>query len=173
MGFFKNLLILAVLVVGGVWFYGRSLPREHRVVSTVTLVAPVDTVYSVIRNVGSSYLWWSDVKAVRRLELRRESYEQNMGAAGMVSVEITSADPPRRVVMTILNLSQENFGGRSVYDVRLTTAGTEVTVTEEGWIDPPFYRVIAKVRGLHRTQTSFLASLGAHFGETVTPRRAR
>jgi len=137
----------------------------------VTLVAPVDTVWDMVRHIGSSHLWWSDVKSVRRLDLRKESYEQNMGAAGIVSVEITSEEPPRRLVTTILNISQTKFGGSWTYDVRLTESGTEVTITENGWIDPPFYRVMAKVTGQHRTIVSYLSSLGAHFGETVTPRQ--
>ncbi|MBL8996880.1 MAG: SRPBCC family protein [Gemmatimonadetes bacterium] len=170
MGFLKKLVILAALVVGGVWWYGRSLPREHRLSSAITLVQPQDTVWRVVRSVGSYYAWWDDVKAVRRLEFPRESYEQNLGAAGMLSVEVVREEPPRRFVTRILNLNQEDYGGTWTYTVRLTEAGTEVMITEDGWVESPFYRVYANLRGHRRRMNSFLGSLGAHFGETVTPR---
>ena len=159
-----------MLVVGGVWWYGRSLPREHRLSSVITLVQPHDTVWRVVRSVGSYYVWWDDVKATRRLEFPRESYEQNLGAAGMLSEEIVREEPPRRFVTRILNLNQKNFGGTWTYSVRPTDSATEVMITEDGWIESPFYRVVARVRGHRRRMNSFLGSLGAHFGETVTPR---
>lgn len=166
----KKLLMLVILVVGGVYFYGRSLPREHKFTSSITLVQPQDTVWLVVRHVGATDTWWSDVKAVRRLSRTRESYEQNMGAAGMISVEIASEDPPKRLVTRILNDEQQDFGGTWTYVVRNTDSGAELTVTEEGWIASPFYRVIARISGQRRTLNSYLTSFGAHFGESVTPR---
>ncbi|MDH5235121.1 MAG: SRPBCC family protein [Gemmatimonadota bacterium] len=166
----KKILILIVLLVGGVYFYGRSLPREHKVASSITLVVPVDTVWFMVRHPGASNTWWSDVKSVRRLDRPRESYEQNMGAAGIVSTEIVSEDPPRRLVTRILNDEQQDFGGTWTYVVRNTDSGTELMITEDGWIESPFFRVIAQISGLRRTINSYLTSLGAHFGETVTPR---
>lgn len=170
-GFIKKLLILAVLLVGGSWLYGRSLPREHRAVSAITLVAHQDTVFAVIRSVGTAHLWWSDVRSVRRLIRTRESWELNMGADGMLAIEVTAADPPRRVITTILNEQQHDFGGTWTYDVRMSASVTEVEITENGWIESPFFRVMAKVRGHNRSLNSYLSSLGAHFGESVTPRR--
>jgi hypothetical protein len=38
-------------------------------------------------------------------------------------------------------------------------------------VESPFFRVVMKLRGgPHRTLDSYLRSLGAHFGETVSPR---
>ncbi len=55
--------------------------------------------------------------------------------------------------------------------MRQTAAGTEVTVTEEGWVEPALFRVVMKLRGgAHKTIDGYLRSLGAHFGETVSPR---
>ena len=169
--FIKKLLILAVLLVGGVWLYGRSLPREHRASSAITLVAHQDTVFALIRNLGTANSWWSDLRGVRRLTRARESWEQDMGASGKISLEVTAADPPRRMITTVLNDQQQDFGGTWTYDVRMFASVTEVQITENGWIESPFFRVVAKLRGHHRTLNSYLSSLGAHFGESVTPRR--
>jgi uncharacterized protein YndB with AHSA1/START domain len=173
-GFFKKLILLAVLIIGGLWFYGRKLPREHTIKSSIILVAPIDTVFKVIRNIDNQASWLSDVKSVRPLEGRpRESWEQNTVLDGLISLEVTSVSPPGRMVTTILNDDQQNWGGRWTYDVFTSAAGTEVAITEAGWVDPPLYRVYMKVRGQYRSLDSFLSSLGANFGEPVTPRHAR
>ena len=173
----KKVLIFVILLGGGLWFYGRSLPREHEVKSTLTLVAPLDTVYRVVRSIGSTPEWWSDMKSVRPLTGRRyESWEQNMGGGmGLVSIAVTSAIPGQRMVTEIIpNEGQpdesQKWGGVWTYRIRQTAAGTEVQITEEGWVDPPFFRIMMKLRGRYRTIDSYLSSLGAHFDEASRPR---
>lgn len=175
----KKLIVLLGLLFGGAWFYGQRLPREHEVKSSLTLVAPVDTVYKVLRAVGSWPSWWSDSRSTRALRGRtRESWELNMGTDGLASVEVTSVNPPSRMLVTLIpndseNEEEQKWGATWTYVVFQSAAGTEVAITEEGWTDPPFYRIYRKIRGHHRTIDSQLSSLGAHFGEAASPRRAR
>lgn len=173
----KKFLILLLLIAGGLYFYGSRLPREHAFKSTVILVAPTDTVYQLVRRIGSYPKWWYDVKMVRRLEGRpKESYEQNMAnGGGLMSVEVTSAVPGQRMVTTIIPSTDSEdqkpkWGGKWTTRVFESAAGTEVEITEEGWIDSPFYRIFAKVRGQTTTANSFLKSLAANFGEVAQPR---
>lgn len=173
----KKLLILAVLIVGGLWLYGRSMPREHTIRSSVIITsAKADTVFNVIRRVGNYPRWWSDVRAVRALKgMRRESWEQNRVTGGLVSVEVTSISPPGRMLTTIIpnedeEEGEQKFGGVWKYEVFESAAGIEVQITEEGWVDPPLTRVFMKLRGPSRDVDSFLSSLAAHFGEMTMPR---
>ena len=171
MRFLKRLIIIVLVLGGGLYLYGRTLPREHTAASRITIVAPVDSVYAVIRNVGGSAAWWSDVKAVTRLNAKpRESWEQDMGSFGKVQVEVTSASPPNRLVTTILNDDQQDWGGTWTYDIVSSGSATEVTITEHGWVASPFFRVVSKLTGHHRTINSFLSSLAARFGDTASPR---
>ena len=175
----KTLVILAVLLVGGLWFYGRSLPREHTIESTIVITAPVDTVFNVMRRIGNQAAWWSDVRSVRPLRgRRRETWEQNMLAGGLVTLEVTAISPPNRMITTVVAGEEEGedemkWGGTWKYYVYAGPSGTHVQIIEEGWVEPPFYRVFMKVRGKSRTVDSFLTSLGAHFGEMVSPRHGR
>jgi uncharacterized protein YndB with AHSA1/START domain len=167
----KWLIILGVVGFGGAWLYGRSQPSEHFATSSIVMVAPADSVWKVVRNIDQQPSWWSDVKGVRRLTgQRRESWEQNMGAAGMVRVEVTRVTPGRQLVLTVLNDEQQDWGGVWTYDVMPSASGTEVRITEEGWVDSPFVRVVMKLRGKFRVIDSYLRSLGAHFNESVSPR---
>jgi uncharacterized protein YndB with AHSA1/START domain len=173
MGFMKKLIIVVIVLVGAVYLWGRSLPREHTASSTITITARPDTVFGLIRNVGGSANWWIDVKSVRPLAGKpRESWEQDMGAMGKVQIEVVSAAPPTRMVTRILNDEQQDWGGTWTYDVTHTAAGTEVTITEEGWV-APFFRVFAKLMGPHRTMDSYLTSVAANFGEVTSARHRR
>ena len=171
MGFVKKVFVLGIVVGGGAYFYGRSLPREHTARSTVTLVAAPDTVFKTIRTSGTTGTWWSDMKASRRLtSARGETWEENMGPAGVITVSISRVVPGKSMVHTIVEEEGQGWGGTWTYQVEPTGAGTEVTIIEEGYVDSPFFRIVMKLRGKFRTIDSYLTSLGAHFGEPVTPR---
>lgn len=167
----KLILVGAFLVIGGAFLYGRRLPREHVVTSTLVLVAPADTVFKLIRNIEASPKWWNDVVSVERIKgAPRESWKEDMGAMGSIEIEITSVSPPREMVVNILNAEEQGWGGTWYYEVRDTPSGTEVTITEEGFVDSPIFRALMQLRGKHRTIDSYLSSLGSHFGESATPR---
>jgi len=167
---FKLVLVLVVLLVA-TWFYGRSLERDHIVSSSITLIAPADSVWRVVRNFETQPNWWSALKSSKRLVGRpRETWEQDMGRSGIVRFEIRSETPGRRLVTEILNDDQQDFGGTWTYDVVTTGAGTEITITENGWVETPLYRVVSKWMGKHRTIDSYLRSLAGVYGEIANPR---
>ncbi len=167
----KFIAILAFLVLGGAYIYGTRLPREHVVTSSIVLVAPADTVFKVIRNVGNSATWWDDVKSVERITgVRGEQWREDMGPAGIIEVEVKKVVPGRTMEVHILNAEAQGWGGVWYYEVISSAAGTEVLLTEEGFVDSPIFRTLMKLRGKYRTIDSYLSSLGAHFGEVATPR---
>lgn len=168
----KLVLVVMVLVVGGAYLYGRGLPREHVVTSTITLVATPDTVFKVIRNIGAQREWWPSVTSIERIQgARKESWRQVMGmGAGTLEVEIGRVVPGRSMEMTILNAEAQGWGGKWFYDVQPSASGTEVSITEEGFVESPVFRTLMKLRGKYRTVDSYLIALGGHFSEPVNPR---
>lgn len=167
-----KLVLFLGLLVGAVYIWGRSMPRDHKSSSMITLVAQPDSVYGMARDFAKTPTWWSDVNSVKRITGRkRESWEQDMKGTGPVRLEVTSFIDGQRLVTTILNDDQQDWGGKWTYEFKREGGVTEVRITEEGWVDPPLYRVLMKVRGgPHRSLDSYLRSLAAHFGETVSPR---
>lgn len=173
----KKLILFLGLVVGGVWLYGRNLPREIESRSSVTLVAQPDTVFQTIRKIGNHPTWWSDIRTVRQVPgRRRETWEQNVGGGvGLVTVEIIQLVDGQQLTTRVTSSEEGagdslSWGGTWNYRVASTASGTRVTITEKLWIDPPLLRVWMKLRGRYRTVDTFLTSLAAQFGEIATPR---
>ena len=168
----KFVMVIGILVLGGAWIYGRGLPREHVASASIVLVAPADTVFKLVRNLEGSASWWRDVKGVRRItEHRREAWELDMGSMGKMPLEVTRVVQGREVVVTVIGDEDAAWGGIWRYVVNDSPSGTEVTVTEEGWVASPLIRLVQKVVGPHRAIERYLRALGDHFGEPVTPRR--
>lgn len=174
MGFLFKLMILAGVLIGGAYFYGDAQPREHRASRTVTLVAATDTVYRLVRNIGAYPMWWDDaVSSARVTGQRRETWEQEIKRRGVIRTQVTSETPGARLVTTVANDEQQDFGGSWTVTVRLTGSGTEVTILEHWWIEKPLSRTHAKLNGApNSVMDSFLKSLAVNFGEMAQPRPA-
>lgn len=167
----KFVMTLMLFGIGGAYLYGRQLPRDHAVTSHIVLVAPADSVFKVIRNVGSYPSWWSDVSSVERVRgARGEVWREHMGRSGTIEVQLKKIVSGRSMEAHVVGGEAQGWGGVWYYEVRNTPSGTEVTMTEEGFIDSPIARAFMKLRGRYRTVDSFLSSLGAHFGEVTSPR---
>jgi hypothetical protein len=47
--------------------------------------------------------------------------------------------------------------------------GTRVTLTEDGFVDNPFFRVVSKMMGYHSTLDSYLKALAKRLGDNAEP----
>ncbi len=78
---------------------------------------------------------------------------------------------PARLVTRIAD-ERLPYGGTWTYEVEEDAGGSRVTITEDGEIYNPIFRVVSRFfLGYHATQRSYLRALGAKFGETVEPVR--
>ncbi len=170
MRFLKRAVIVLVLLVACVYVVGMRMPREQTVSSRIQLTAPRDSVWATLRNFGDYPNWHSDFKSSVRGEPRsgHEVWVQDVGGMTM-SVEFLEIRPPSYLVTEIITDEKSQWGGVWTYDVTSTGSGTEVTITEAGWIRSPFLRVLMKVMGTHSTMDGVLKNLGAKYGEMVTP----
>ena len=166
-----------ILIVGGVavgliilvTLVGFALPRDHTVASRITLHQPPDSVFSVIRDIGAISRWWPTVKQVSRRNdpQGREIWDETMRDGMVMGLEVAAEEPPRMVKTVIVG--DAPFGGSWTTRIVSVPGGSTVTVTEDGWVSNPIFRLLSRLMGHHSTMDSYLTALGSRFGEQVSP----
>jgi uncharacterized protein YndB with AHSA1/START domain len=136
-----------VLLAGlGLYLIGRAQPERHTASITFTVPKPRAAVWAALTDYAAMPRWWPAVKSVR-LETRAggEVITWNTDASGQVIGFRTAEEKaPARLVREIVG---ENlpFGGTWTYELAEAGGATRVTLTEDGFVKPPFFRGVAKL----------------------------
>ena len=107
-----------------------------------------------------------EIDSVHRLDDRdgRQVFEER-GEFGPIRYLVEKREPPRLLVMRITDNSA--FGGTWTYEVAPASAGSRLTITEDGEIYNPFFRFFARfVFGYEGTLESYLAAVHAELGDS-------
>jgi Polyketide cyclase / dehydrase and lipid transport len=158
------LVVLGVLAAAA----GTMLPRAHVARRSLRLDRPTTAeVWAVVADIGGASAWRPDVKKVDRTADRNgHAVWIEHGANGDLAFEVLEATPPRRLVTKIVDSSM--FGGTWTYDVDAPAGATVLTITENGWVSNPIFRLVAKyVFGHHATIDAYLKNLASRFGEAA------
>jgi len=160
-------LVGLVVVVG---LIGAMLPREHRATSQIILPNPPGEVWPAVRNLDALLGSWKDLQEAERVadQNGKEVWRQQAGGFELTLI-IEEATPPSRMVTRVDAPPDAAFGGTWTYQLVPEGSGTRVSVTEEGYVRNPIFRVMMEVMGTHRTLDGFLGGLAAKFGATVKP----
>jgi hypothetical protein len=167
-------VLLTVAVVIGVGLLmlviGLLLPRNHVATSQVELKQPIDSVWATVRSLGDTPSFWPELKGSSRMPDvdGRETWGQTMKNGFSLPLVIDEERPPNLLVTRIV-AKEAPFGGTWRYSLEAATGGTRVTLTEDGWVSNPMFRVISRLMGHHTTLDSYLKALARKFGETATP----
>ena len=157
-------VLLGLLIITGLALYllGRSLPERHTSRVSVVLPAARPAVWAVITDYGKMAEWWPAVKGIR-LETRPngETWTWNKDSHGReIAFRTKEEQAPARLVREIMG-DDLPFGGTWTFALAEEGGQTRLTLTEDGFIKPPLFRVIAQYFiGLDRTLKDFTANLG-------------
>lgn len=146
-------LVLAMLVVG--WL----LPEKHRASRQATFASPPEAVWALITNVDAFPSWRSDVKTVQRLPDRngRTAWVEE-GSNGRITLAVERSEAPHVLVLRIADPDLP-FGGTWTYEISRTANGSTLTITEDGEIYNPMFRVMARfVFGYESTMAAYLTA---------------
>ncbi len=169
------LLGLATALVLGPFVVGMFLPKEHIVGSSVTLLQPPDSVWIVLRDLGGYPSWWQDIKRSERdagID-DREVWIQTDSQGQEIPLEVIRSIPPNSLVTRIAD-NRLPFSGQWTFDIQRYGMGSRVTVTEEGKVFNPVFRLVARFFiGYYGTVDRCLEALGRRFGEQVAATHVR
>lgn len=166
------IIILSVVIGIGLLLLliGLLLPRNHVATSRVELKQPIDSVWAVVRALGDTPSFWSELKSASRMPDvdGRETWGQTMKNGFTLPLVIDEEQPPTLLV-TRIAAKDAPFGGVWRYSLEALGGGTRVTVSEDGWVSNPMFRVLSRLMGHHTTLDSYLKALAKKFGETAAP----
>lgn len=155
-----------VLLIVVMVFIGALLLRDHLATRTATFRQTPDTVFAVVRDFAALPTWRSGLSAVELLPARDGvvSYREHSrhGAASYVVREELIGE---RLVVEIAD-EDLPYGGRWIFTFRATACGTELRITEEGFVKNVLFRFLARfVFGHASTVEIYLTDLAKKFGE--------
>ena len=138
--------VVAMIVLAGILaLVGMLLPKEHRASRTVVYSATPDAVFAAITDFERFPEWRSDVKTVEILSNDGGFTRfREVGKNGAVIYRVEAREPGSKLVTRIDDPSLP-FGGSWTLLVRPVAGGTELTITEDGEIYNPMFRVMSKL----------------------------
>jgi hypothetical protein len=151
---------------------GYLLPDTHTATRTLVLQAPVRAVWDRVSDLGSAADWQPGVKSVRQdAPLNGHPVWVQDAERGELPLEVVESRAPSLLVTRIapeaIGAADLGFGGTWTWDVGTNDLGTTVTITEEGVVANPVYRVMTMLAGTDATIQGTLEALAASFGEEV------
>jgi uncharacterized protein YndB with AHSA1/START domain len=148
-------VLLAIVVL-----VGLTIPKAHRASRTVTLPAQPATVFEAVSDFPRYPDWRRDVKSMAvdgNGGVGTLIHEE--GPHGSIPYRVEAHEPPSRLVLRIADPSLP-FGGTWTYELRASGAGTELTLTEDGEVSNPIFRLMQKLFfSPYDTIDAFLADL--------------
>lgn len=168
----KWLLIVAgiiVLAILAMLIIGLLQPVKHSVTRSLHLKQKPETVFAVLDDNTNLPNWSSSVlkaeplpdqngKSIVRCTLK-------WGGMQMIMTQLERT-PPTRLVRS---MAKENGPvlGTWTYQITAEMDGCRVAVTEEGELKNPFFRAMARMRGLDANIRQTLHDLSKKFGENA------
>ena len=126
------------MLVAGIAAVGSMLPRNHKASRTLRVTRSPAEVWPVL------------VQATQ---------------ASDVPVEVLESQPPHRLVTRVAE-QEKNFGGTWTIAIDAAASGSRVTITEDGWVANPIFRVVSRlVIGHHATLDGMLRQVAKALNE--------
>lgn len=139
------IVVTLIVIVALVALIGTFLPEGHRASRTVVYSAPPESVYAAIIDFARFPEWRSGVKTVEIIaDDGGHTRFREDGPNGAVTYVVQERRTGSRLVTRIDDASLP-FGGTWTFDVKPAAGGTELTITEDGEIYNPIFRVMSKV----------------------------
>ena len=147
---------------------GSLLPKGHTASLSVRFKQPPEAVWQAITDFAGQASWREDLKVVEKLpDQNGHTVWKEVGKNGMaMPLETVEMVPPRRLVRKIADPKMP-FGGRWVYEISPAEGGCTLTITENGEVYNPVFRLFSRFMDMSATIKGYLRALGKKFGEPV------
>jgi len=142
-GIVIGLLVVACLVI---YLVGRSQPERHTATIRFAVPQARPVVWAALTDYATMEKWWPAVKATR-LETQPDGTVVTWNTDGhgqVIGFRTREERAPARLVREITG-DNLPFGGTWTYELTEENGGTTITITEDGFVKPPFFRGVMKL----------------------------
>ncbi len=155
-------------VVALIWIVGALLPREHKATRSARFATTPEQLFSLVTDVPSFPSWRTGVSSIDELPpVNDKTRWREHTSDGKVVYELSEMVSPSRVVTTIVS-DDLPYGGKWVITFEPDGTGTKMRVTEEGFVNPPPFRFLARfIFGHTSTMERYLKDMGNKLGQDV------
>ncbi|MBY0355753.1 MAG: SRPBCC family protein [Rickettsiales bacterium] len=163
-----TVLLILFAFMCGVYGYGTNLPETHELTLKTVVHQPRETVWSVVDNYAEAPQWSHSVTRIEHLpDQENLPVWRFYGRDGRhMDVQVLESHAPQRHVSRIVASDYPFIGS---WTIELEDAGNQtlVTLTEEGRISNPVWRLIMRyILKEDQMVRGYLEELGHKFGET-------
>ena len=130
-------LILALIALG------YALPVGHVATRDAQFAATPERVFDALTNVQEFPKWRSDVESVEVVSRAPRLQWREQSGGDTVTFEVQERDQPRRLVTRIADRTLP-FGGSWTFALQPDGSGTRLTITENGEVYNPLFRVMSR-----------------------------
>lgn len=163
-----GLVALALVVV----IIGFALPRAHTAAVQARYRAPAERIYAAIVDVENAPKWRSGLQKVEVLAREPMTWRETADW-GTITFVREEAVPNQRVKTRIADES-EGFGGTWTYALLPDGDATQLTITENGTVSNPVFRIMSKfVFGHYTSLETYASDLAKLLGESPAVERVR
>ncbi len=145
MGVFAVLLGGTLILVVGLIVTGLLLPKGHVAKRSVRYAASPDAVWRLIIDWPRHPSWRMNIKAMERLPDRNghEVWQETRTRNERLTSEVVEVDPAQRRMVTKV-VDETAYGGTWTWEVEPDGSGSRLTITEDGVVHNPIFRVVGK-----------------------------
>ena len=154
-------IVIGLVVLGAVVFIvGSMLPQNHTASRTARLSQPPESVWTAITDVAAFPSWRSDVETVVPLAPRegKPVWREISHRGSRITYYAETWDPPHHLVTRIADKDLP-FGGSWDYAISPDGTGSTITITENGEIYNPVFRVVSRFMDNTATMDAYLGAL--------------
>lgn len=128
---------LAVIAAALILAYAADslLPGEHTATLSRSIGAPPERVFAIITDFGSGPGWRTGLKSVR-VEADGVRYVEE-SSNGRIPFRVIERVPDSQLV-TEIETAELPFGGTWTFGIKPAAGGSEVSITENGFVGSPF-----------------------------------
>jgi hypothetical protein len=166
----KGIFIIAVILLLPVLVMlvaGLLQPVKHSVTRSIHLNQKPEVVFELLADSTNLPAWSSTVGTVEPLPAQdgKPAVRCTLKWGHMEMIMIQSECAPPSRLVTTMTKPGGTLLGTWTYQITPDAAGCRVELTEEGELKNPFFRIMARMRGLDANITQTLRDLSKKFGE--------